>query len=231
MAIASTTNRAVYTADGSQTAFPFPYLFYDATHLAVYVSGVVQSTGYTVTGAGEDEGGTVTFATAPANNAQVLILRVVPLKQETVYGVAGAFPAKSHERALDLLTMIVQQLAEVDGRCIKLPPSSTLTEVNLPDPGSSANFGRGLRISASGGSIETFDIGSTPYSSVLTTKGDLATSNGSAQARLPVGADGEVLTPDSADALGIKWTTMRQGGAPPSGLIPYLASFPQPLTL
>lgn len=40
---------------------------------------------------------------------------------------------------------------------------------------------------------------------VLTTKGDLYVY-GSADARLPVGTDGHVLTADSAQALGVKWT-------------------------
>lgn len=47
---------------------------------------------------------------------------------------------------------------------------------------------------------------------VLTAKGDLLTRNNSAEARLPVGADGFVLTADAAQALGIKWAA-----APPPG--------------
>ncbi len=42
--------------------------------------------------------------------------------------------------------------------------------------------------------------------SPLTTKGDLFTY-GPTNARLPVGADGSVLTADSAQALGVKWAT------------------------
>lgn len=41
---------------------------------------------------------------------------------------------------------------------------------------------------------------------VLTTKGDLL-AYGSADARLPVGTDGQVLTADAAQALGVKWAT------------------------
>lgn len=42
--------------------------------------------------------------------------------------------------------------------------------------------------------------------SPLTTKGDLYVY-GSADARLPVGTDGQVLTADAAQALGVKWAT------------------------
>lgn len=44
-------------------------------------------------------------------------------------------------------------------------------------------------------------------SSPLTTKGDLYTY-GTDDARLPVGADGQVLTADSAQTLGVKWSAV-----------------------
>lgn len=40
---------------------------------------------------------------------------------------------------------------------------------------------------------------------VLTTKGDLMAHDGTAAVRLPVGANGEVLSADSAQASGLKW--------------------------
>jgi hypothetical protein len=45
----------------------------------------------------------------------------------------------------------------------------------------------------------------------LTTKGDLITY-GTAPARLPVGANGQVLTADNTQALGVAWTTPAAGG-------------------
>lgn len=47
---------------------------------------------------------------------------------------------------------------------------------------------------------------------VLTTKGDLLGHDGSALARLGVGTDGQVLTADSAELLGIKWADAAAGG-------------------
>lgn len=44
-------------------------------------------------------------------------------------------------------------------------------------------------------------------SSPLTTKGDLYTHDGSADARLAVGSDGQVLTADAASPAGVKWAT------------------------
>ena len=49
--------------------------------------------------------------------------------------------------------------------------------------------------------------------SLLTTKGDLIAATGaSTPARLAVGANGTVLTADSAEASGVKWATSASGG-------------------
>jgi len=46
--------------------------------------------------------------------------------------------------------------------------------------------------------------------SPLTTKGDILTRNGSNNIRIPVGSNGEVLTADSAEAGGVKWSAAGQ---------------------
>jgi len=67
----------------------------------------------------------------------------------------------------------------------------------LDAPADGTTYGRknGQWVAAGGG-------GSSP----LITKGDLYTHDGSADARLPVGSDGQVLVADSGEATGQKWS-------------------------
>lgn len=53
-------------------------------------------------------------------------------------------------------------------------------------------------------------VAAIAYTSPLTTKGDLY-GYGAAPGRLPVGTNGQVLTADSAQALGVKWATPTGG--------------------
>lgn len=50
------------------------------------------------------------------------------------------------------------------------------------------------------------------FVNTMTAKGDLLTRDVSGEARLPVGADGFVLTADSAEATGVKWAAASGGG-------------------
>lgn len=133
MTVSSTTSKASYSGNGSTTAFSVPFYFLDNTHIKVVLrdaAGVetvkTLTTDYTVTGAGVLAGGTVTMNTAPASGVTVVIARNVPLTQETDYQTNDPFPAETHERALDKLTMEVQQLKEIIDRAIKLSTTNTM---------------------------------------------------------------------------------------------------------
>ncbi len=78
-------------------------------------------------------GGTVTFLVPMVGGEQVVVLRVVPLVQGIDYQENEKFPANTHERGLDFLTMVAQQLQEESNRSAKLPVSSLLDPSVLVD--------------------------------------------------------------------------------------------------
>lgn len=159
MALTSTTIRIAYTGNGSTTAFATGFYFLEASHLLVYVSDSLKTLGsdYTVTGAGNPSGGTVTFLAAPALGASVLIVRQTPLTQEVDYVTGDAFPAETHERALDKLTMQAQELRSPGGvtdRALRYPisePSGYVADI----PAKAARSGKLLGFDLDGKPVAT----------------------------------------------------------------------------
>lgn len=113
----------LYSGNGVTTAFATGFYFIAAADIAVILidtDGVEHlqtiTAHYTVSGAGNQAGGTVTMVTAPATGESLIIIRDLDFTQETDYIEGTAFPATSHETALDKLTMIVQQLSSTINR-------------------------------------------------------------------------------------------------------------------
>ena len=139
-----------WTGDGTTTAFATSWPFMEAADLVVSVAGVTKTLGsdYTVTG-GTDAVGTVTFTTAPAAAAAVRIARSTSAKQVTAYANAGAFPAASHEQALDRVTMLAQETAARSIQGLAIDPAVGA----LPSAATRANAF--LAFDASGNPIAT----------------------------------------------------------------------------
>ena len=116
MTVENTNNTISYTGNGSVTTFAYDFLIYSESHLKVYLDDVLQTTGYSVTDVGENDGGNTVFITPPDSGAVVRIDRTVPDTQLIEYQEYGPFPAKANERGLDLLTMAVQQNSRERGK-------------------------------------------------------------------------------------------------------------------
>src|SRR3546814_15089835 len=87
MAILNNVTRIAYAANGVQTAFTYPFEIFDEDEVKVYVGATLQTitTHYTVSGVGNDNGGTVTFVSAPTNGATVTFIRRVTNQRDTDY--------------------------------------------------------------------------------------------------------------------------------------------------
>lgn len=147
MTVSSQVSSVSYLGDGVTTLLPVPYYFLEQTHLLVTRVNVDTSTStlilgsdYSVTGAGNQAGGSITMFVAPAVGVQIIIERNVPATQETDYVANDPFPAESHERALDKLTMLVQQNSNTLGRALLRPLGKNYYDAqgrqikNLADP-------------------------------------------------------------------------------------------------
>lgn len=137
VAISPTYNGNDVTVD-----FATSFYFLDETDLSVLVidsDGTINTqeltTDYTVAGAGEPSGGTVTMIVAPATGQTVRILRIMDLTQDTDYIEGTAFPATTHESALDKLTLLVQQVNQSVARSPQLPLISDNYPIVFPDGG------------------------------------------------------------------------------------------------
>lgn len=172
MTISTTDSRVEYAGNGVTTVFPIPFRFLENSHiiaLLVSSSGVsttwALSTNYTLAGADADGGGTLTALVAPAVGTRLVIYRDVPATQETDYISGDPFPAESHERALDKLTMLAQQDEESLDRAIKLPVSDVGVSTTLP--AASQRLDRLLSFDAATGAPEMSDFTHTQVSSAI----------------------------------------------------------------
>jgi hypothetical protein len=157
----------------------------DGTVTPVTETEWVESTDYTVTGAGNEAGGTVTATTAPRSGETVLIKRSVPETQGTDLPLGGAFPSQSVEEALDRLTMMVQAHSEELDRTLLLPETSQVTGLTLPAP----DAGKILTWNETGDNLENTavaDLSLTPVSEFIETLLDDTTA---AAARTTLGID------------------------------------------
>lgn len=155
MTITSTTSRWEAVGNGSTTVFPYNNKIFADTDLKVYLDGALQTltTHYTVSGAGTDGGGNVTFLTAPATGVDVVIVRDVPNTQLIDYPAAGAFPSIATEDGLDKRTIISQQQATLFQRALRyLESDSNVPSAELPTL--ETLKGRYLRFSSSTGAPE-----------------------------------------------------------------------------
>lgn len=140
-----------YAGAGTTGPFVVDFPFLEDGHLRVVktdTDGVdtvlTLNVDYTVSGAGGSSG-TVTLTDPLAVGEMLTIVRSVPVTQEADYVPNDPFPAQSHERALDKLTMIAQQHSEILGRVLQFPESLTGLDPVLPrpDPGKALVWNQG----------------------------------------------------------------------------------------
>lgn len=120
MAIGSGVPYNSHTGNGVTRTFAYGFTLLDASDLVVTVDDVPTSA-YTVAGLGDAGGGSITFTVAPANGAQVLLLRVIELIRATDYQDNGDLLAGTLNDDIDRLWMALQQNDAGIGRALRAP--------------------------------------------------------------------------------------------------------------
>lgn len=197
MTVVASAAKYVYTGDGTSVAFPFPALFLANNDLLVGVDGVLQLSGYTVSGAGNPSGGTVTFSTAPANGVTVVLLRK-PAFQQLVDFVNGQTVLEGTiETALDRLTMMAQYLLDASTRTLRVGDLDTATSAEdllLPNAATRANTllgfdAAGLPVPSSGAGVTPGSVGTTELADLAVTAAKLAAGAAAANLGFTPAAD------------------------------------------
>jgi hypothetical protein len=131
MSVQSKTSRIASVGNASTvTAYQIPFYFPENSDLVVVVTtqaGVdttlTLSTDYTVTGAGNEAGGSLTTVAAVPSTSTVTIYREIELLQEVELIENGDLPSATLEQALDRGVMISQQIEREAGRSIRVRES------------------------------------------------------------------------------------------------------------
>jgi len=168
MTISVTSIRATFQGNGAATSFSFGFPIQTATDITAYYvdssSNVVtlSASAYTVSGVGNQNGGSVTYPTsgsAIATGTELVIVREVPYNQLADLSSQGDFFPEVYEAALDKLTMQTQQLADAQARSFTIPGTYDPTSFSLsvtPAPNGVVAF------DGSGSTLTTVQIGSLP---------------------------------------------------------------------
>lgn len=127
--------RIQHLGNGGAATFSFPFPIFKETELDIWLDGSRVTQGFTVAGAGNAAGGTVTFATPPTAGCRVTLMRRLALERQSDFQADGLIRAKVLNDELDYQTAALQQVAEMAGRSVRRAAmSSSTADLTLPEP-------------------------------------------------------------------------------------------------
>ena len=178
MTVSTTIIKNFHNGNASTTNFAYQFRILEDTDLLVIIrtnstgaeTTKTLSTHYTVAGAGDASGGSITFTSGnvPASGETVVIRRNVPQTQAIDYIANDPFPAETHEEGLDRATMVAQQVGEESDRSIKLSRTNTMTSTEFT-VGATDRANKVLAFDASGEISVTQELGTFKGNSATTT--------------------------------------------------------------
>ncbi|MFJ4086146.1 hypothetical protein [Pseudomonas psychrophila] len=108
-----------YIGNGVTKTFTIPFLLLAATDLDVFIDGIEVISGFTVTSVGYPTS-TLTFAVAPADQAEIYLQLDVPFERLNDYQENGDFLSSTVNRDFDRIWQALKQLLRWAGRSLRL---------------------------------------------------------------------------------------------------------------
>ena len=141
--VSNSNSRTSLSADGIVDDFDFTFKIFEDSQVEVYLvedadesNSLLQTltTDYTVTLSSATEGGTVSMVSTPSSTFNVTMIRDVDYTQPTDLPVNAGFSERTLENAYDRIVMQTQQLKDLSDKSVKLPISSSTTDIEFPSP-------------------------------------------------------------------------------------------------
>ena len=145
MTITILPSRNEYTATTAQTVFNYTFKIFAATDLNVFVTpdgqtaddSTDQTTAFSVTGAGSEDGGTITLVTPSTVGDLVTIVSDIPESRTTDYQFNGDFLPDTVNDDFDRVVSLVKQIDEKSNRSLISQESQQGSKpLTLPEPSS-----------------------------------------------------------------------------------------------
>lgn len=164
MTITTNPARNEYTANAGQTVFNYTFKIFADTDLNVYITPEGQdcddstdlTTAYTVSGVGDEDGGSITLTTPTSLNDLVTIVSDIPSSRTTDYQNNGDFRPDVVNDDFDRVVSIAKKVEDLTNRTVLLPQCQQGPKpLSLPAPG---NQGEILIWNANGSGLENATI-------------------------------------------------------------------------
>jgi hypothetical protein len=135
MTVADNTSRDQYTATSGQTVFPYTFEIFNKDDVVVIknTTTLIEGTNYTVTGVGNENGGSIVLTAGATTGDIITVYRDMPLERNSDYQTSGDFLASEVNNDFDRLWLAAQQINELSARSIKKPDSDSAS-INMVLP-------------------------------------------------------------------------------------------------